>query len=304
MRLVTNPGTNMSPSVIAAHNIEMLPQQIVVDDVHHDTRAGVRQEVVDQWIAQAKVHPYVLGTSAAEFAGHLSRLGADDPELLVIMSSRKIIQSFAACTTASKTLAQHPKWTHLQIRIVDTGTTDIGAGLAATYAAEAIAAGFSLDEVFHLCEQFSAATTVAMAIQNMDNLVKGGRASFLKMWAAKFLGVRPIIAFADGQLEPVRRYKVKSDPVVALRDWVLESTEASAGGRLWVAASHGGVPEQAEALVVDLESRADVCHRLVLPTVPSIHLHGGPGSIMVAITDLERLDWLPGAASGRASTAR
>lgn len=304
MRLVTNPGTNMSPSVIAEHNIEVLPQHIVVDDVHHDTRAGVVQETVDQWVAQAKVHPYVLGTSAAQFAGHLSRLGAEDPELLVIMSSRKIIQSFTACTTASKTLAQHPKWKHLQIRIVDTGTTDVGAGLAATYAAEAIAAGLSLDEVFHLCEQFSAATRVAIAIQEMDNLVKGGRASFLKMWAAKFLGVRPIVAFADGQLEPARRYKVKSDPVAALRDWVLEEVEPSAGGRVWVAASHGGVPEQAEALVVDLESRLDVRRRLVAPTVPSIHLHGGPGSIMVAVTDVERLDWIPGEPTERASTGR
>lgn len=304
MRLVTNPGTNMSPSVIAAHDIEVLPQHIVVDDVHHDTRAGVTLESVDGWISGANVHPYVLGTSAAQFAGHLSRLGAADPELLVIMSSRKIIQSYAACITACKTLEQHPKWKHLQVRVVDTGGTDVGAGLVATYAAEAIAAGFSLDEVFRLCEAFSAATIVAFAVQEMDNLVKGGRASFLKVWAAKFLRVRPLIAFVDGQLESVRNYKAKTEPTEVLRDWALDELGESARRRVWVGVSHGGVPEQAEVLADDLESRLDVRRRLVLPVVPSIYLHGGPGSVLVAVTDLDRLDWVPGDVTAPADTGR
>ncbi len=293
MLLVTNPGTNVPPALVEEHAVAMLPQQIVVDDVHHDTRAGMGLQEVDAWVDSATVHPYVLGTSAAEFAGHLTRLSSDDPELLVIMTSRKIIQSYDACKTACKTLANHDKWSHLRISVVDSGSTDIAAGLVMTYAAMARAEGFDLEKVTRLTEEFASATRTAFVIQEMDNLVKGGRASFLKAWAAKFFGIRPVIAFVDGQLQPVGKYKTKEDPTDVLRDWVLDALPSGAGSRAWVGISHGQVPEQAAALADKLGAALEVEHSVVLPVSPSIYLHGGPGAILVAVTDLDGLSWVP-----------
>lgn len=202
MLLVTNPGTNVPMTFVEEHAITMLPQQIVVDEVFHDTRTGMSLDTIDEWVAGAKVHPYVLGTSAAEFAGHLTRLSAEDSELLVIMTSRNLIQSYDACKSACKTLANQRKWRHLKIRVIDSGVTDIGTGLVTMYAAEARAAGFGLDEVANLTEEFVAATQTVFVVQELDYVVKGGRASFVKAWAAKFFGVRPILAFVDGFIEP------------------------------------------------------------------------------------------------------
>lgn len=302
MRLVTNPGTNVSPRELAEYEVEILPQHIVVDEEHHDTRAGVSFETIDGWIAGARVHPYVLGTSAASAAGLLSKLGSQDPELLLIMSSRKIIQSFDSCTTASNTLENHPKWGHLKIRVVDTALTDIATGMATSYAGMAIAAGFGLEDVARLVEEFCAATVMGFVVQDMTNLVKGGRASFLKAWAAKFLKVRPIIAFIDGTIEPVGRFKTSSDPTDALRDWVLTAREGAVGDRVWLGVSHGNVAAQAEALADKLSETLHVRRRTVLPLTPSIYLHGGPGCIVVAATDLDRLSWVP--ATERAGTGR
>ena len=294
MRLITNPGTNLPAAFIAEHHIEMLPQQIVVDEVFHDTRSGLELDLVDAWVADAKVHPYVLGTSAAEFASHLIRLGADDPEQLVIMTSRKMIQSHDSCVAACRTLERHPKWGHLQTRVIDSTMTDIGTGMITTYAAKARAAGFSLDEVEGLVKEFVAATRSAFVLVDLEYIVKGGQASFLKAWVAKFLGIRPIIGFVDGHVHPVGKYKVKSDPTEALTTWALGADARSTGRRVWLGVAHGQSPAEAETLADKLAAELDVIHRVVLPLTPSIYLHAGRGSLVVAITHLDALSWVPG----------
>ncbi|MGH1339972.1 MAG: DegV family protein [Nannocystales bacterium] len=293
MRLVTNPGTNLSPNVVAEHGIAVLPQHIIVDDVHHDTRAGVDLATIDAWVRDARVHPYVLGTSAAQTAGHLSRLGAEDPELLVVTASRTLIQSYAGCVSAAKTLQRYPKWAHLKIRAVDSGSADVATGMATLYAARASAAGFGLEQVALMTEKFAAATQAAFVVQELDYLVKGGRASFLKAWTAKFLGIRPILGLSEGVIAPVGRFRASSDPTEALFNWTLKSLGASAGHRLSIGVSHGGCPELAVSLADKLGRELNVRERLVRPLAAGVYLHGGPGCIIVAFTDLNQLDWVP-----------
>ena len=293
MRLVTNPATNLPPEVLEALGIVMMPQQVVVDEVHHDTRGDVTFETIDDWIGNAKSHPYVLGTSAAEFVTHLSRLGKEDAELVVVTTSRKLIQSYDACQTACRTLGKHPKWKHLDVQIVDSRSTDIGTGMVIAYAAAARDAGLSPAEVARACEEFAAAMRVAFVVQEMDNLVKGGRASFLKAWAAKFFGVRPLIEFVDGQLEPARTYKAKLDPTDVLRDWALSGRGCSDGTPVWIACSHGDIPEDAERLADKMAESLDVRRRFVVPLAPSIYLHAGRGALTLGVVPLEGLSWIP-----------
>lgn len=301
MRLVTNPATNLPPEQLEANGIVMMPQQIVVDEVHHDTRDDVTLQTIDNWIRSAKAHPYVLGTSAAEFVSRLSKLGRDDADLLVVTTSRKLIQSYDACHTARRTLQKHPKWKHLNVHIVDSRTTDIGTGMVIAYAAAARDAGLEPGDVVRVTEEFAAALRVAFVVQEMDNLVKGGRASFLKAWAAKFLGVRPLIEFVDGQLEPASTFKAKHDPMEVLRDWALAGRGLSAGSPVWLACSHGGVPNDARRLADTLAETFDVRRQFTVPLAPSIYLHTGRGALAVGVVPLDGLSWVP---NGPAGTGR
>ncbi len=293
MRLITNPGTNLPADFIAEHDVEILPQQIVVDDVHHDTRSGVSLHTIDAWVMGAKVHPYVLGTSAAEFAGHLSRLGANDLEQLVITTSRNLINSYDACVAGRRTLENHPRWKQLKVRVIDSTVTDVATGMLTIYLALARRAGHGLEQCAELAQAFVAATRAWFVVKELDYLVRGGRASFLKAWAAKFLGVRPILELASGQVESVGRYKTKEPPSEVLRDWVRTARVPDAGRRVWLGISHGNAPDQAGALADTLGQDLDVQRTEVLPLTPSVYLHSGPGSVLVSVTDLDALPWVP-----------
>lgn len=72
IRILTNPGANLPPEIIERYDIALTSSSIVVDGVTHDARDGVSLADVDRWVESATEHPFVLGTSAAEFVSGTS----------------------------------------------------------------------------------------------------------------------------------------------------------------------------------------------------------------------------------------
>lgn len=85
MIVATNPGSNLPKVIAQRFGIVLTPQQIVVDGDHHDTRGDFGLEQVDQWVDTANTHPYVLGTSAAEYAQLFRELSKRDSQLLSLI---------------------------------------------------------------------------------------------------------------------------------------------------------------------------------------------------------------------------
>jgi DegV family protein with EDD domain len=210
MRILTNPGANLPAALIEHYGIFLTSSNIVVDGEQHDAREGLSLEQVDAWVESAEEHPYVLGTSAAEFARSYLEIGEQDPEILVVMSSRKIIQSYDAARSAVRTLESHPVGRDLRIRVVDSTSTDLGLGLPTLAAAEAARAGFGLDECAELVEAMAARGRFASIPRTLDNLVRGGRASFLRGWMAKMFGLRPMLSVVDGEAQMVGKCSVRT----------------------------------------------------------------------------------------------
>ncbi|MBS2026281.1 MAG: DegV family protein [Deltaproteobacteria bacterium] len=63
-----------------------------------------------------------------------------------------------------------------------------------------------------------------VGVATLQNLIRGGRASWLSGWVANFLAVRPLISFVDGELKSVGRMKAKADLAAKMKEFVLESS--------------------------------------------------------------------------------
>jgi DegV family protein with EDD domain len=291
IRILTNPGANLPDALFERHHIAVTSSSIMVDGKGHDTRSGVTLDAVDQWIAGAREYPYVLGTSAAELARCYVELGAyDRGELLVIMSSRKIIQSYDAACSASRTLASQSSDAPLRIRVVDCGSTDLGLGLAVVLAAEAIEAGMGLDDAADLVEAMAACGRFAFVPRSLDNLVKGGKASFLRGWIANLMRVRPLLAFVDGEVQVVGRCGAGDDHPRVVAEWLAAQID---DGPVWIGIAHGDAPADAERLEAALRDLLDVRYCLTRAITPAVYLHAGRRTIGAVVYPLARLPWMP-----------
>ncbi|MEZ4220325.1 MAG: DegV family protein [Polyangiaceae bacterium] len=291
MLILTNPGSNLSQALVRRYDIRLTPQQIVVDGEAHDTRQRISFEQIDQWVQSAKVHPHVLGTSAAEFAATFSELAREDPEILAVMTSRKIINSYDSAVSAVRTLQKQPAFAGLRVAVADTGSTDVGAALATLMAAEARQQGLSLEHVASLLEEYRTQSATAFTVRQLDYLVKGGRATALRAWLAGVLRVLPLLSFVDGEIKVVEKIATSADPVMAIADYL--SKRVTPGRPAWIGVFHGNVPTAAQALEDELRKRFDVRYAYSHPLAPAIYLHGGPGCLGGVVVPLDGLSYQP-----------
>lgn len=290
MRIVTNPGSNLAQSALDHYAIEIAPQRIMVDGTEHDTRPGIPLDIVDRWIHAAKEFPHVVGTTANEFGQLFTALGRTDPQMLAVMTSRKVIQSHGAALAAARVLAEHPTHKSLRIAVVDSTTTDVGAGLIALAAGEAAKAGLPLTEAVEALTRMANGTRLALTVATLDNLVKSGRAGFLRAFAANFFDMKPIIGFVEGELKTIGKVSGKADTTLALAK---DLATIGAGRKVWLGVAHGNAPEKAARLVEQVKRELDVVYTYVRPLSSSIYLYTGPGSVCGVVTPIDDLPWAP-----------
>jgi DegV family protein with EDD domain len=293
MRILTNPGSNISDDLALKLDVDLTPQKIVVDGISHDTRNALDLTQVDRWVKSAAQHPFVQGTTEAEFADHFARLAKKDPEILAVMTSRQIIGSHDAAVAAASAMknSPDPALKAAKIEIVDTMVTDVGAGLVTLAAVQARKAGLSLADTAKFCRAFAQGGRSTISVAVLENLIKGGRASFLQGWVANFLNVRPLLSFDGGKPASVGRVSAKADPAEKLSEWLGERFDK--GTAVWVGIAHGDVEEKAKQTLVRLKERLSVEFAMVRPLSPSIYLHAGRGAVAVFVYPLDRLPHRP-----------
>lgn len=292
MILVTNPGTSLPPGAVDRYRLELTAQRIEVDG-RLVPSAELGFDEVDRLVREAKVHPKVVGSSSGEFLDAFRALGAKHPgeDIVVILSSRRIIGSVLSAEWARDALAADKDFRGGRIHVVDSKATDLATGLLVLLAGEAVRAGHATDEVVHMLARAAEAVRVVFYVDTLDNLVKSGRAGFVKQFVADFLKVRPLLRLRDGEVKSATRVGRSDDRVEKLVE--LLAGELDGKGPVWAGVAHGGVPELAQKLGRALEQRFDVRHLVVRPFMPSIYLNLGRGAVSAVALPLGAVGWVP-----------
>lgn len=295
MRIVTNPGSNLDEDMALRLGVDVLPQKIVVDGISHDTRNTIDFQQVDGWVKRAHTHPFVQGTTEPEFVDYFTRLlrKENDPEILVVMTSRKVIGSHDAAVAAVKKLRESgdPQLRAARIEIIDTQVTDVGAGLITLAAVQARQAGLELSRTAVFLRRFVERGRNVFSVATLENLIKGGRASSLQGFVANFLNIRPLISIADGVPTSVAKISTRADMPEKLAEYLTSRIEP--GTAVWLGVTHGNAPEKAEALATRLKASYRVEYAFVRPLSSSIYLHVGPGGVGAFVYPLDGLPFRP-----------
>jgi DegV family protein with EDD domain len=290
MRVVANPSCNLSDSAIRRYGVELTPQHVIIDGEALDTRGTTTFTEVDRWVRESRDFPHMVGTTAHEFVGVFRRLLRDDPQIVAIMTSKQVIQSYAAAVSAARVVEDAFVSKGVRIGVVDSMMTDAGAGLLAIAAGEAALAGLDVKRAMAMLEPLATSARFVFIVQTTEYLVKGGRASWLKGWLANMLDVKPMIAFVDGELKSAGRIAGRADPVEAL---VADACAKFAGRPLWISVFHGGVPAQADVLAARLSQRLDVRYVYKRALSPGVYIYAGPGMLGYAAVPIHGLSWTP-----------
>jgi DegV family protein with EDD domain len=276
IKIVTDSTAYLPEAMVRQHDIRVVPLCV------HFGNEGFKECVElsnEQFYARLKVAPQLPTTSqpsAGEFYEVFSQLAGAGQDVLALTISSRLSGTWDSAMAAREMLPE------ANIRVIDSLSTSIGLLLMIQAAAEAIAAGATLQEVVEEVEAIKAKIDVLFVVDTLEYLAKGGRIGNAKAFLGTLLKVKPILVLQDGVIEPLEQVRSKAKAQARLLDLVEERLDGTATGAR-VAITHALVPDEARALGEQVARRLGCAPPCLTDVGPVIGTHTGPGVIGIAI---------------------
>ena len=166
-------------------------------------------------------------------------------------------------------------------RLVDTETAAGGQGLVVVAAAEAAQRGASLEAVEATARDVLARVRLVATFPNLDHLVGSGHVPEAPAWAARGLGLNPVIELKRGKVTPLAPALNAERARRRIVD-VWRRSRPSVPTRLHVAALHSLAEEAAGQLLAAVCEETPPHTAFVGPFGTGMLVHSGPGVVGLA----------------------
>jgi DegV family protein with EDD domain len=276
IKIVTDSTAYLPEATVRQHDIRVVPLCV------HFGNEGFKECVElsnEQFYARLKTAPQLPTTSqpsAGEFYEVFRQLADAGHEILVLTISSRLSGTWDSAMAAREMLPE------ANILVIDSLSTSIGLLLMIEAAAEAIAAGATLQEVVDQVEAIKNKIHVLFVVDTLEYLAKGGRIGNAKAFLGTLLKVKPILVLQDGVIEPLEQVRSKAKAQARLLDLVEECLDGT-GEQAKAAITHALVSEEARALGEQLTRRLCCAPPSLTDVGPVIGTHTGPGVIGIAV---------------------
>jgi DegV family protein with EDD domain len=206
IRIITDSSCDLPESVVAAHNVRVVPLSIRFGDEEFIDREQLSTSEFWARCAQQDTLPETAAPAPGQFETAYRELAAEGATGIVVVS----LSGGLSATMQSAELAARSVSDTIPVRVVDSRTVSLGVGSIAVACARLAQAGGSLDEVEALARDRAERTRVFGALDTLDNLKKGGRIGNAKALLATALAIKPIIEVIDGQVEQGGKQRTRS----------------------------------------------------------------------------------------------
>ncbi len=103
--------------------------------------------------------------------------------------------------------------------LIDSGQLTMGAGFLVLEAAEAAAAGASVEDIVARLQALQSRIHIYAALNTLDNLLKSGRVGWATAMAGRILGIKPVLSLRQGVVESlanIRTFRRATDYLIDL----------------------------------------------------------------------------------------
>lgn len=197
IKIVTDSSVQLTPAEIKENNITIVPLTIEINgQTFVDGETITREELVEELKKGNK--PKTSQPAVGSFVDVFDHLGEDGSQVVAILLSDVLSGTYQTAVSAAE-------MSSTDVTVINSKSTDRGEAFQVLAAAKDAAAGKTVAEIQAHCKDILERTTIDVLVDNLDNILSGGRLGKMASMLTKLINLKVIVRLRENSLDVVKK---------------------------------------------------------------------------------------------------
>ena len=276
IKIITDGSCDLSHEVLNKFNINVVPLGVSFGEEHYTAGVDIDNKEFYAKMKESKELPKTFCPSPENFCKEYQ---CEEDKIIVIALSSKLSGTYNSASLARDLyLSEHKE---KDIRVIDSMTGSIGAGLLLIKAAKMISEGKDIDEIVEAIENLKEKISFYGTLETLENAIKGGRINPLAGKIIGALNFKAIVQIKDGVVIPIDKARGESNSIKKVANYITSSIEDTKDKILCL--MHANCPEKAHKLLSIIEKTHKFDEVYISEVGPVMGTYTSEGAVLGAV---------------------
>lgn len=275
--IVTDSTAYLSSEQYEELGIRKVPLSCVFDIEVFKEEEDISTEEFFMKVRDLDHLPMSSQPTVGDFTATFEELGKTYDAIISIHLSSKISGTFQNAYSVAHSME------NVDIYPYDSESAGAGQAFLVLEAARLAEEGKTVEEILTHLDQMKESTKVYFVVDDLTNLVKGGRLSKTAGGVATLLKIKPVLTFVDGEIVPFDKIRTKKKALRKIED-LLSNARDSVNYPLQATVVHAYSEEEGKEFKAKLEKKFPDVRFNFSFLGPVVGVHTGEGAIGLAWT--------------------
>lgn len=276
IKIITDGSCDLSHEVLNKFNINVVPLGVSFGEEHYTAGVDIDNKEFYAKMKESKELPKTFCPSPENFCKEYQ---CEEDKIIVIALSSKLSGTYNSASIARDLyLSEHKE---KDIRVIDSMTGSIGAGLLLIKAAKMISEGKDIDEIVEAIENLKEKISFYGTLETLENAIKGGRINPLAGKIIGALNFKAIVQIKDGVVKPIDKARGESNSIKKVANYITSNIEDTKDKILCL--MHANCPEKAHKLLSIIEKTHKFDEVYISEVGPVMGTYTSEGAVLGAV---------------------
>lgn len=276
IKIITDGSCDLSHEVLNKFNINVVPLGVSFGEEHYTAGVDIDNKEFYSKMKESKELPKTFCPSPENFCKEYQ---CEEDKIIVIALSSKLSGTYNSASLARDLyLSEHKE---KDIRVIDSMTGSIGAGLLLIKAAKMISEGKDIDEIVEAIENLKEKISFYGTLETLENAIKGGRINPLAGKIIGALNFKAIVQIKDGVVKPIDKARGESNSIKKVANYITSNIEDTKDKILCL--MHANCPEKAHKLLSIIEKTHKFDEVYISEVGPVMGTYTSEGAVLGAV---------------------
>ena len=276
IKIITDGSCDLSHEVLNKFNINVVPLGVSFGEEHYTAGVDIDNKEFYAKMKESKELPKTFCPSPENFCKEYQ---CEEDKIIVIALSSKLSGTYNSASLARDLyLSEHKE---KDIKVIDSMTGSIGAGLLLIKAAKMISEGKDIDEIVEAIENLKEKISFYGTLETLENAIKGGRINPLAGKIIGALNFKAIVQIKDGVVKPIDKARGESNSIKKVANYITSSIEDTKDKILCL--MHANCPEKAHKLLSIIEKTHKFDEVYISEVGPVMGTYTSEGAVLGAV---------------------